>query len=143
MQEALNQAKLAKQSDEVPIGAVIVLNSTIIAVGHNQNIRTNSVVNHAEIVAIQNASKFLQNYRLVNCNLYVTLEPCHMCAKAIVDARIKNLYFAAPEPKMGSIISVDNFLDKKFLNHRVHYEHGILQNESAKLLKNFFGSKRN
>ena len=142
MQEALNQAKLAKQSDEVPVGAVIVLNSTIIAVGHNQNIKTNSVVNHAEIVAIQNASKFLQNYRLVNCNLYVTLEPCHMCAKAIVDARIKNLYFAAPEPKMGSIISVDNFLDKKFLNHRVHYEHGILQNESAKLLKNFFGSKR-
>tara|TARA_X000001036_G_C20553524_1_gene755361 strand:+ start:176 stop:607 length:432 start_codon:yes stop_codon:yes gene_type:complete len=143
MQEALNQAKLAKQSDEVPVGAVIVLNSTIIAVGHNQNIKTNSVVNHAEIVAIQNASKFLQNYRLVNCNLYVTLEPCHMCAKAIVDARIKNLYFAAPEPKMGSIISVDNFLDKKFLNHRVHYEHGILQNESAKLLKNFFVSKRN
>ena len=142
MQEALNQAKLAKQSDEVPVGAVIVLNSTIIAVGHNQNIKSNSVVNHAEIVAIQNASKFLQNYRLVNCNLYVTLEPCHMCAKAIVDARIKNLYFAAPEPKMGSIISVDNFLDKKFLNHRVHYEHGILQNESAKLLKNFFGSKR-
>ena len=93
MQEALNQAKLAKQSDEVPVGAVIVLNSTIIAVGHNQNIKSNSVVNHAEIVAIQNASKFLQNYRLVNCNLYVTLEPCHMCAKAIVDARIKNLYF--------------------------------------------------
>ena len=143
MQEALNQAKLAKQSDEVPVGAVIVLNSTIIALGHNQNIKSNSVINHAEIVAIQNASKFLQNYRLVNCNLYVTLEPCHMCAKAIVDARIKNLYFAAPEPKMGSIISVDNFLDKKFLNHRVHYEHGILQNESAKLLKNFFGTKRN
>ena len=118
MQEALNQAKLAKQSDEVPVGAVIVLNSTIIAVGHNQNIKSNSVVNHAEIVAIQNASKFLQNYRLVNCNLYVTLEPCHMCAKAIVDARIKNLYFAAPEPKMGSIISVDNFLDKKFLHNQ-------------------------
>ena len=142
MQEALNQAKIAEKLDEVPVGAVIVLDSKIIASGHNLNIKTNSVINHAEIIAINNASKFLKNYRLVNCDLYVTLEPCHMCAKAIVDARIRNLYFAAPEPKMGSIISRDNFLDKTFLNHYVHFEHGILADESSKLLKSFFSSRR-
>jgi tRNA(adenine34) deaminase len=142
MQEALNQAKIAEKLDEVPVGAVIVLNSKIIASGHNLNIKTNSVINHAEIIAINNASKLLKNYRLVNCDLYVTLEPCHMCAKAIVDARIRNLYFAASEPKMGSIISKDNFLDKTFLNHRVHFEHGILAEESSKLLKSFFSSRR-
>lgn len=142
MQEALNQAKIAEKLDEVPVGAVIVLDSKIIASGHNLNIKTNSVINHAEIIAINNASKFLKNYRLVNCDLYVTLEPCHMCAKAIVDARIRNLYFAASEPKMGSIISKDNFLDKTFLNHHVHFEYGILADESSKLLKSFFSSRR-
>ena len=142
MQEALNQAKIAEKLDEVPVGAVIVLNSKIIASGHNLNIKTNSVINHAEIIAINNASKFLKNYRLVNCDLYVTLEPCHMCAKAIVDARIRNLYFGASEPKTGSIISKDNFLDKTFLNHHVHFEHGILADESSKLLKSFFSSRR-
>ena len=143
MQEALKQAHISNTIDEVPVGAVIVFFSKIIAVGYNQNIKTNSAINHAEIVAINNASRFLKNYRLVNCDLYVTLEPCHMCAKAIVDARIRNLYFATPEPKTGSIISVDNFLDKTFLNHHVHYEHGILQQESAQLLRSFFASKRN
>jgi tRNA(adenine34) deaminase len=143
MREALNQAKLARKLNEVPVGAVIVSNSRIISLGHNQNIQTNSVINHAEIVAINNASKYLKNYRLVNCDIYVTLEPCHMCAKAIVDARIRNLYFACPEPKMGSIISVDNFLDKSFLNHKVYYEHGIFEKESSQMLKSFFASKRN
>ena len=143
MREALNQAKLARKLNEVPVGAVIVSNSRIISLGHNQNIQTNSVINHAEIVAINNASKYLKNYRLVNCDIYVTLEPCHMCAKAIVDARIRNLYFACPEPKMGSVISVDNFLDKSFLNHKVHYEHGIFEKESSQILKSFFVSKRN
>ena len=142
MQEALNQAYIAKKLNEVPVGAVVVCNSEIIAVGYNQNITTNSVVNHAEIIAINNASRFLKNYRLVNCDIYVTLEPCHMCAKAIIDARIRNLYFAALEPKTGSIISIDNFLDKKFLNHHVNYEHGILARESSQLLKSFFASKR-
>ena len=115
----------------------------IIGKGFNQVISTNSVSSHAEIIAINNASQAINNYRLNECEIYVTLEPCHMCAKAIVDARIKNLYFAAPEPKTGSIISVDNFLDKKFLNHKVHYENGILQQKSAELLRNFFASKRN
>ena len=94
MREALKQAKLAKSINEVPIGAVIIKNSKIIGSGYNQNISSHSVSAHAEIVAINEAGSFLKNYRLVDCDMYVTVEPCHMCAKAIIDARIKNLYFA-------------------------------------------------
>ena len=108
MREALKQAKLAKSINEVPVGAIIVKNSKIIGSGHNQNISSHSVSAHAEINAINEAGLFLKNYRLVECDMYVTVEPCHMCAKAIVDARIRNLYFACPQPKMGSVISVDN-----------------------------------
>jgi len=140
---AIELAETAFKENEVPVGAIIVKDGMIIGKGFNQVISTNSVSSHAEIIAINNASQAINNYRLNECEIYVTLEPCHMCAKAIVDARIKNLYFAAPEPKTGSIISVDNFLDKNFLNHRVHYEHGILRQESAKLLRSFFASKRN
>ena len=143
MAEAMKMAKHAYDNDEVPVGAIIVQNEKIIGRGFNQVITKNSVSSHAEINAINYASQYLENYRLKDCDIYVTLEPCHMCAKAIVDARIKNLYFAAPEPKTGAIISVDNFLEKKFLNHRVHYEHGILCEESAELLRSFFASKRN
>ena len=138
MEMALNEAKLSFNENEVPVGAIIVKDNIVIGSGHNQVINTNNVTSHAEINAIIDASKTINNYRLNNTKMYVTLEPCHMCAKAIVDARIKNLYFAAPEPKTGSIISVDNFLDKKFLNHKVHYENGILQQKSAELLRNFF-----
>ena len=140
---AIELAQTAFKENEVPVGAIIVKDGMIIGKGFNQVISTNSVSSHAEIIAINNASQAINNYRLNECEIYVTLEPCHMCAKAIVDARIKNLYFAAPEPKTGSIISVDNFLDKKFLNHKVHYENGILQQKSAELLRNFFASKRN
>ena len=143
MNIALKEAQNAFLANEVPVGAVIVKNGALIAQSHNKVVADLSVSSHAEINVIQAASVVLRNYRLINCDLYVTVEPCHMCAKAIVDARIKNLYFATPEPKTGSIISVDNFLDKKFLNHRVDYDHGILQNESAELLKSFFASKRN
>ena len=111
MQEALNQANLAKDISEVPIGAVVVKDSQIIGCGFNQNISMHSVAAHAEINAINQASKFIRNYRLIDCDLYVTVEPCHMCAKAIVDARIKNLYFGALEPKTGAVVSVDNFLN--------------------------------
>ena len=97
---------------------------------------------HAELNAINDASKTLNNYRLLNCNLYVTLEPCHMCAKAIIDARIKNVYFSALEPKTGSVISIDNFFDNSFLNHKVHYFSGLMQEESSRLLKDFFLERR-
>jgi len=139
---ALELAETAFKENEVPVGAVVVDDGMIIGKGFNRVINTNSVSSHAEIIAINNASQTINNYRLKGCDIYVTLEPCHMCAKAIVDARIKNLFFAASEPKTGSIISIDNFLDKKFLNHKVHYEHGILHQKSSKLLRNFFASKR-
>lgn len=142
MNEALIQARLAYQQNEVPIGAVVVKNEMIIGKGFNQNISKNSVAAHAEIIAINEASSFLKNYRLIDCEIYVTLEPCHMCAKAIIDARIKNLYFATTEPKSGSVVSIDNFLEKKFLNHRVKFEYGLLQRECSEMLKDFFYSKR-
>jgi tRNA(adenine34) deaminase len=143
MAVAIELAETAYKENEVPVGAIVVKSGIVIGRGFNQVVRKNSVSSHAEIIAINNAGKTMNNYRLNECDIYVTLEPCHMCAKAIVDARLKNLYFAAPEPKTGSIISIDNFLDKKFLNHKVHYEHGILQHKSSKLLRNFFASKRN
>jgi len=142
MQAALRQAHYAEEIAEVPIGAIVVKNLEIIGVGFNQNIALHSVSSHAEINALNQAGKFLQNYRLINCDIYVTVEPCHMCAKAIVDARVKNLYFATPEPKSGAIISIDNFLDQKHLNHSVTYEYGILQEECGQLMKDFFAARR-
>lgn len=140
---AIQQAKIAYENNEVPVGAVIVRNDEVIGTGCNGVISMNSVSAHAEIIAINNAAKAVKNYRLIGCSMYVSLEPCHMCAKAIVDARISNLFFAAREPKTGSIISIDNFLDADHLNHKVRYDQGDLENESAKLLSKFFKSKRN
>ena len=142
MRLALKEALIAYKNDEVPVGAIIVKNGVVCGTGRNQVIEKGSVVSHAEINAINQASKFLKNYRLIDCDLYVTLEPCHMCAKAIADARIRNLYFGACEPKMGSIISIDNFLDSSHLNHRVSYSFGYLQDDSRKLLQDFFRNKR-
>ena len=142
MQLAINQAKQAIASNEVPVGAIVVKDNKVIGAGFNSVIRDHSVVAHAEINAIHAASQTINNYRLANCDLYVTLEPCHMCAKAIVDARIDNVYFAAFEPKTGSIVSVDNFFDKKFLNHKVNYASGLMQDESSSLLKDFFRARR-
>ena len=143
MFKAITLAEHAFNTNEVPVGALIVRQNKIIGTGFNQMIKKNSVTAHAEIIAINNASKLLSNYRLTDCDLYVTLEPCHMCAKAIVDARIKNLYFGAFEPKTGSIKSIDRFLDRNDLNHNVKYSGGHLEAQSAALLKNFFKSKRN
>ena len=142
MSKALSMAEVAFQNDEVPVGAVIVKDGKIIGKGFNQVIEKNSVSSHAEINAINDASQTIQNYRLINCDIYVTLEPCHMCAKAIVDARIKNLYFGALEPKIGAIVSVDNFLDHEYLNHKVSYDYGLQRAESSDLLRNFFQLKR-
>jgi tRNA(adenine34) deaminase len=142
MSLALYQAQKASDLNEVPVGAVVVKNNQVISTGFNQVISHNSVASHAEINAIFLASQALGNYRLIDCDLYVTLEPCHMCAKAIVDARIKNLYFGALEPKTGAIVSIDSFLDSSHLNHRVNYSSGHLAPDSANLLKSFFRSKR-
>jgi tRNA(adenine34) deaminase len=142
MSIALNEAINARDKDEVPIGAIVVKDNRIIGRGHNQVIASQSISSHAEINAINDASKTINNYRLKNCDIYVTLEPCHMCAKAIVDARIENLFFGALEPKTGAVVSVDNFLDSSHLNHKVSYSYDYLADESANLLRSFFESKR-
>ena len=142
MIEAINMAKLAFNNDEVPVGAVVVYSGKIIGRGFNQVIEKNSVSSHAEINAINQASQFIDNYRLNGCDLYVTLEPCHMCTKAIVDARINSLYFGANEPKTGSIESIDQFLDRDDINHKVLYSGGHMKEQSSNLLKKFFYSKR-
>ncbi|MDG2091628.1 MAG: tRNA adenosine(34) deaminase TadA [SAR86 cluster bacterium] len=142
MQIAIIEAKKALALNEVPVGAIVVKGNKIIGKGYNSVIRDNSVTAHAEINAINEASKMINNYRLVNCDLYVTLEPCHMCAKAIVDARIDSLYFGAYELKTGAIESVDYFLDKNHLNHKVLFSGGHMQKQSSDLLREFFQSKR-
>ena len=135
-------AKLAFENDEVPVGAVIVNNGEIIGRGFNQVIEKHSISSHAEINAINQASQFKKNYRLKNCDIYVTLEPCHMCAKAIVDARLSHLYYGAKEPKTGAIESIDKFLDREDINHHIVFSGGHMKDESSELLKKFFKSKR-
>ena len=142
MKEAMKMAKLAFDNDEVPVGAVIVNNGEIIGRGFNQVIEKHSISSHAEINAINQASKFKKNYRLKNCDIYVTLEPCHMSAKAIVDARLSHLYYGTKEPKTGAIESIDKFLDREDINHHVVFSGGHMKDESSELLKKFFKSKR-
>ena len=142
MYDAINEAKNCLKNEEVPVGCVIVLDDEIVSVGSNKCITKNSPVRHAEIEAIESACNILKNYRLLDTSIYVTLEPCHMCCMAIINARIKNLYFGAKEPKTGAVVSVDNFLDRDFLNHRVNYSGGYLESESGKLLRDFFATKR-
>ena len=142
MKRAIDLAKECINDEEVPVGAVIVKHGKIIGEGKNRVIHENDVTSHAEINAIRKASKNIKNYRLNKCSMYVTLEPCHMCAKAIVDARLDSVIFASSEPKTGSVISIDNFFDKKELNHKIKYLHGLLDEESSSLLKDFFISKR-
>ena len=142
MQEAIELAKEAELNDEVPVGAVITLDNKIIGRGFNQVISLNDVTAHAEILAIKDASKTINNYRLKNTCMYVTLEPCHMCAKALIDARVSKLIFSTFEPKSGAITSIDNLYEKPF-NHNIEYQHGLLQAESSKILKEFFKARRN
>ena len=143
MHEAMKCASNSLFENEVPVGAVIVKNNLIVGRGWNRVLQENRVTSHAEINAIIDASKNLKNYRLLNCNLFVTLEPCHMCAKAIVDARIKRLFFGAFELKTGAINSIDSFLDADHLNHKVIYKGGVMQDQSSTMLRNFFQSRRN
>ena len=142
MQEAIELAKEAELNDEVPVGAVITLDNKIIGRGFNQVISLTDHTAHAEILAIKDASKTINNYRLKNTCMYVTLEPCHMCAKALIDARVSKLIFSTFEPKSGAITSIDNLYDKPF-NHNIEYQHGLLQAESSKILKEFFKARRN
>ena len=142
MSLAIQEAKKAFASNEVPVGAIIVQEDKIIGKGRNRVIANQNVTSHAEIEAIIDASKKVQNYRLNKSIIYVSLEPCHMCVKAIIDARIDEIVFAAPEPKTGSIISIDNLLDRIPFNHKVSYRYGLMKEESSKLLKDFFKNRR-
>ena len=142
MERAIELARESFDEGEVPVGAVIVQDEKIIGEGKNKVIYENDVTSHAEINAIRDASRSIKNYRLNECSMYVTLEPCHMCAKAAVDARMSSIIFATSEPKTGSLISIDNFFDKKELNHKPKYLHGLLKEESSKLLKDFFRLRR-
>ena len=142
MQSALIKAKESFNRGEVPVGAVVVKDGEIIGEGRNNVISDQDVTSHAEINAIRAASKTIKNYRLNKCSIFITLEPCHMCAKAIIDARLESMIFATKEPKTGSIVSVDNFFDKEYLNHSVKYKFGLFEKEAADLLKNFFMLRR-
>jgi len=139
---AIQEAEKAVTNNEVPVGAIIVQQNKIIGKGRNRVIENQNVSSHAEIEAIIDASKNVKNYRLNKSTIYISLEPCHMCVKAIVDARIDEIIFAAPEPKTGSIISIDNLLDRIPFNHKVSYRYGLMKEESSKLLKDFFRNRR-
>ena len=142
MSLAIHEAEKAFASKEVPVGAIVVQEDKIIGKGRNRVIANQNVTSHAEIEAIIDASKKVQNYRLNNSTIYISLEPCHMCVKAIIDARIDEIVFAAPEPKTGSIISIDNLLDRISFNHKVSYRYVLMKKEISKLLKDFFRNRR-
>ena len=142
MKEALKEAKKAYNKLEVPVGAVIVKDGKIIARAHNQKETKLDTTNHAEILAIQTASKKLNSWRLIDCEMYVTLEPCSMCAGAILNSRIKKVYIGASDEKTGAVGSVLNlFTDYKF-NHKVLYEKGILETNCKDILQEFFKELR-
>jgi tRNA(adenine34) deaminase len=142
MQEALKEAQKAFSEEEVPVGAVVVHQGKIIARGHNQVERLKDPTAHAEIIAITSAANYLGTKWLNQASLYVTIEPCSMCAGALVLARIENLYFGASDPKTGACGSVINIVNHKKLNHRIKVTKGILQVECSSLLKDFFKKKR-
>jgi len=142
MQKAFKQANNALEIDEVPIGAVIVFNDEIIGEGFNQSIKKSDPTAHAEIIAIQSAGNKKNNYRLVNCDLFVTLEPCIMCFGAIMHARIKNVYYAASDSKQGVCGGFTDLTLNKSLNHHCSFHQGLMDSESERLLQQFFKEKR-
>lgn len=142
MNEALKLAKKAYENNEIPVGAVITLNGEIIASAHNTVEKEKDCTCHAEINAIKKACLYLDSKTLDGCEMYVSLEPCAMCAGAIINARIKRLYVGASEPKTGSCISKVDLMKSGLFNHDVETYYGIGEEESMELMKNFFKSKR-
>jgi tRNA(adenine34) deaminase len=142
MRRALEMADVAMVSGEVPVGAVLVHEGHVIAMGYNQPIGSHDPTAHAEIVAIREAGKLLDNYRLEDTTLYVTLEPCPMCASAIVHARVKRVVFGAWDPKAGGAGSIVNIFTLPELNHRVDAFGGVLMDECAAKLTKFFQKRR-
>ena len=142
MSEALKEAEKAFDSDEVPVGAIIVHDGKIIARAYNQIKLLKDPTAHAEILAITQAAAYLANERLINTTMYVTIEPCSMCAGALVLARVKRLVYGASDPRTGACGSVLDVTGNKKLNHRIKVEKGVLKEECAWLLKEFFKKKR-
>jgi len=142
MQAALAEARLAGESGEVPIGAVVTRDGAIVARGQNRVLRDIDPTAHAEIVALRAAAQAIGNYRLNDCTLFVTLEPCAMCAGAMIHARVDRLVFAAADPKAGAAGSVLSVINHPQLNHKMIVEQGILAEESAELLRSFFRERR-
>ncbi len=139
---ALELAKKAEQQGEVPVGAIVVRDDELLGEGWNQAISTHDPTAHAEIQAIRNACNQIGNYRLSDTTLYVTLEPCIMCAGAIIHSRIERVVYATKEPKTGAVGSCFDIFNTQQLNHFVHCEHGVLAKESSELLQDFFRSRR-
>ena len=142
MLKALEQEKIAYKKNEVPIGAVIVKDGKVIAEGYNKREKKQNALFHAEIVAINKACKKLKSWRLDDCDIYITLEPCLMCFGAILNARLKNCYFGAYDKSGGSISANNELLNKSILNHKLNVEGGILKEECADILSTFFEEKR-
>jgi tRNA(adenine34) deaminase len=142
MQQALAEAEKARTIGEVPVGAVVVFEERVIARGHNLTQTINDPSAHAEMIAIRKAAEALGHWRLLGCTLYVTLEPCTMCAGAIVLSRLPRLVFGAMDPKAGMCGSLDNLVQSPRLNHRVMMTPGVLAQESSMMLKTFFKERR-
>lgn len=142
MKEALKEAKKAYIKEEIPVGAIIVKDNKIIARAYNKKEEKMDTTKHAEIIAIQKASKKLKAWRLLDCEMYVTLEPCAMCAGAIINSRIKKVYIGTKDNKTGAVGSVLNLFEDFTFNHKVESEIGLMQEECEKILKQFFKELR-
>jgi tRNA(adenine34) deaminase len=142
LRAAIDEAAAAERDGEVPVGAVVVFEGAIVGRGNNRVLRDNDPTAHAEIVAMRGAAQTLSNYRLEGCTLYVTLEPCAMCAGAILHARIKRMLYAAADPKAGACGSVLSVMNHPQLNHKVEVEAGLLAEECGAILTNFFRARR-
>ena len=142
MEQALAQANLAAEQGEVPVGAVVVCDGQLVAEGHNLTITDSDPSGHAEIVALRRAGQQLGNYRLVECDLYVTLEPCVMCVGALVHARINHLYFAADDPKAGAVRSAMTLPTAEHFNHQLDWTGGLMAEPASQMLTEFFRGRR-
>lgn len=142
MEEALRSAQRAFEAGEIPVGAVVVHEDKIVARGHNLSVTTNDPTAHAEIVALREAGRALGNYRLIDCSLFVTIEPCSMCAGAAVHSRIRRLVYGAKDPKTGADGSALQVLNVPAQNHRIEIQTGVLAGRSAELLQSFFRQRR-
>ena len=142
MNLALKEAEKAALEDEVPVGAVIVCNDKVIARAHNQRDKKNLTYAHAEMLAIIKANKKLGSWRMLECDIYITLEPCIMCMGAIIQSRIKNIYYGAKDPKGGAVTSSINVLEATNINHHPNAIGGILEEQCSKIITNYFKNKR-